>query len=420
MLRRRFTGLWRHADFMRLWTGQTISGFGSLIGATAIGFTAILVLHATPFELGVLAAARLVPGFLTGLIAGAWVDRLRRRPILIGVDIGRALLLATIPIAAILQRLHIEQLYCVTFLVGILSTTFDVAYESYLPCLVGRDQLIEGNSKLSASASVAEFSGLGAAGWLVQLLTAPLTILIDAASLVVSAISISLIRAPEQPAVRQPQPSLRREIIHGMRFILHQPILRATAACTLSKELFGGMYGALVVLYMVRDLGFTPGILGTIWAIGGLSSFGGAVFAGPVTRRLGVGPAMSLALALFSIALFLIPLAQGATLVAALLLIGQQILGDGALTLYQINQVSLRQAVTPSRLLGRVNASVEFLKLGAALVGSLLGGLMGNTFGVRTTLVAGALGSVLSTFWLVMSPIRALRTAPVTIAKPIR
>jgi hypothetical protein len=191
MLRRRFAGLWRHADFMRLWAGQTISVFGSLIGATAIGFTAILTLHATPFQLGMLAALRLAPGFLTGLIAGAWIDRLRRRPILIGADIGRALLLATIPLAATLRQLRIEQLYIVTFLVGILSIFFDVAYESYLPSLIGRDQLIEGNSKLSASASVAEFGGLGLAGWLVQLFTAPVTILIDAVSFVISAISIT-------------------------------------------------------------------------------------------------------------------------------------------------------------------------------------------------------------------------------------
>jgi Transmembrane secretion effector len=167
MLQPQFAGLWQHADFMRLWTGQTISVFGSLIGATATGFTAILGLHATPFQLGILAAVRQAPGFLTGLIAGAWVDRLRRRPILIGADIGRAMLLATISLAAILRQLRIEQLYIVTFLVGILSIFFDVAYESYLPSLIGQDQLIEGNSKLSASASVAEFSGLGLAGWLV-------------------------------------------------------------------------------------------------------------------------------------------------------------------------------------------------------------------------------------------------------------
>ena len=420
MLRRHFTGLWRHADFMRLWTGQTISGFGSLIGATAIAFTAILVLHATPFQLGILAAVRLAPGFLAGLIAGAWVDRRRRRPILIGADIGRGLLLATIPLAAILQRLHIEQLYIVTFFVGILSTFFDIAYESYLPSLIGRDQLIEGNSKLSASASAAEFGGLAVAGWLVQLVTAPLTILIDAVSFAVSAISIWLVRAPEQAAAPAVQPSMRREIIAGLRFVLHHPLLRATAGCTLSKEFFAGMYGALVVLYMVRDLGFAAGILGTIWALGGLSSLIGAVSAGPATRRFGIGPAMILGLILYSVALLFIPLARGATLVAALLLIGQQTLGDGAATLYQINQVSLRQAITPEGLLGRVNASMQILRLGATLVGSLLGGLMGNAIGVRATLVAGALGSLLSTVWLVTSPIRTLRTAPAQLAEPIR
>jgi MFS family permease len=186
------------------------------------------------------------------------------------------------------------------------------------------------------------------------------------------------------------------------------------------KELFGGIYGALVVLYMVRDLGFAPGILGTIWALGGLSSFVGAVSAGPTTRRIGMGPAMIVALVLYSIALLFIPLAQGAAVGAALLLIAQQILGDGAATLYQINQVSLRQAITPERLLGRVNAGAEFGRLGAALVGSLLGGLMGNSIGVRTTLVVGALGSLLSTLWLAMSPIRPLRTVPAPPVEPIR
>jgi predicted MFS family arabinose efflux permease len=255
---------------------------------------------------------------------------------------------------------------------------------------------------------------------LVQLFTAPLTILIDAVSFAVSAISIWLVRAPEQAAAPAVQPSMRREIIAGLRFVLHHPLLRATAGCTLSKEFFGGMYGALVVLYMVRDLGFAAGILGTIWALGGLSSLIGAVSAGSATRRFGVGPAMILGLILNSVALLFIPLARGATLVAALLLIGQQTLGDGAATLYQINQVSLRQAITPEGLLGRVNASMQILRLGATLVGSLLGGLMGNAIGVRTTLVAGALGSLLSTVWLVTSPIRALRTAPAQLAEPIR
>jgi MFS family permease len=419
MLRRHFTGLWRHAGFMRLWIGQTISVGGSMIGTTAMGFTAILLLHATPLQLGLLFAARLVPGFLTGLIAGAWVDRLRRRPILIWADIGRAVLLATIPLAAVFGLLRIEQLYVVSLLVSILTTFFDVAYQSYLPSLIGRTELIDGNSKLSASAAVAEAGGFALAGWLVQLFTAPITILIDAISFLVSAISVWLIHTPEEAAAHGVQPNLRREIAEGLSALTHNALLRLTTACTVSLQFFDGIYGALAVLYMVRDLGFAPGILGTIWALGGISSLIGAVAAEPATRRFGIGPVMITACVLSSIAMFFIPLAQGATLAAALLLILQQVSGDGAATIYQINQVSLRQAITPERLLGRVNASAEFLGLGATLAGSLLGGLLGEIIGVRTTLFFGALGTLLSTLWLVFSPVRALQTAPASLVQPV-
>lgn len=412
VLRGSFTGLWHNAGFMRLWVGQTISVGGSLIGRAAMSFTAILVLHATPFQLGLLLATSLVPGFLTGLIAGAWVDRLSRRPILIWADIGRAALLATIPLAAVLGLLKIEQLYVVNFLVSILTIFFNVAYESYLPSLISRAELIEGNSKLSASASVAEVGGFALAGWLVQLFTGPITILIDAISFVVSAISVGLIRTPEKPTAQNEHPNLLLEITEGLRSLLLNPILRTTAACTISQEFFVGIYSALVVLYMARDLGFAPGILGTIWALGGISSFIGAVTTDAVIKRFGIGPAMVAACLVSGLAMFFVPLAQGATLTAALLLILQQLFGDGTATIYQINQVSLRQAITPERLLGRVNASAEFLGLGATIAGSLLGGFLGGIAGVRTMLFFSAFGTMLSTLWLLFSPVRRLRTAP--------
>ncbi|MFY9571287.1 MAG: MFS transporter [Blastocatellia bacterium] len=417
MLRFHFTGLWRHANFVRLWIGQTISVFGSLIGATAMAFTAILVLDATPFQLGLLSAARLIPGFLTGLAAGAWVDRLRRRPILIGADIGRAVLLATIPFAAVLGLLRIEHLYVVAFLVSILTIFFDVAYQSYLPSLIGRAELVEGNSKLSASNSVAEVSGFGVAGWLVQIFTAPMTMLIDAVSFVVSAVAVWMIDQPEEAASRESRADMRREIAEGLREVWRHPLLRATTACAFSREFFVGIYGTLVLLYMARDLGFAPGVLGTIFAVGGISSLMGAVATGSLTRRFGVGPSMILGLTLSGIALFLIPLAQGATLTAALLLILQQLAGDGALTIYQINQVSLRQTITPERLLGRVSASAEFLGLGATLAGSILGGVLGEMIGVRATLFLGALGALLSTLWLLLSPVRGLRTVAIPLVE---
>jgi MFS family permease len=411
MLRRHLTGLWRNGGFMRLWIGQTISVGGSMIGKTAMSFTAILLLHATPFQLGLLFAVGLVPGFLTGLIAGAWVDRLCRRPILIWADIGRAVLLVTIPLAAFLGLLRIEQLYVVSFLVSILTTFFEVAYLSYLPSLINRAELLEANSKLSASASIAEAGGFAAAGWLVQLFTAPITILIDAISFVISAISVWLIRVPEQAAANDVQPNLRREIAQGLSALLQNGVLRMTAACTISQEFFVGIYGALVVLYMARDLGFAPGILGTIWALGGISSFIGAVAAGPATKRFGTGPAMVAGCLLSGMAMGFVPLAQGTTLTAALFLILQQLLGDCATTIYQINQVSLRQAITQKRLLGRVNASAQVLGLGATLAGSLLGGLLGEIIGVRTMLFVSAFGTVFSALWLLLSPVRGLRDA---------
>ena len=408
---RSFTGLWRHPDFMKLWAGQTISAFGSLIGGTALHFTAILFLHASAFQMGLLAAAGLAPGFAAGLVAGVWVDRLRRRPILIAADIGRAVLLGTIPLAAFFDHLSIEQLYVVAFLNSILTVFFDVAYQSYLPSLVSREELLEGNSKLSASASVAEVSGFGIAGWLVQLFSGPMAILLDAISFLVSVVSVAAIKAPESAPVRvHVRGKIWQEIGEGLREVLRNPLLRTMSGCTFLHEFCGhGIFGAVVVLYMSRELGFAPGILGMIFAVGGISSLVGAVVTMPATRRLGVGPAMVVGLILSTLSSFFIPLAQGATLLAAVFLIAQQLMGDGGFIVYEINQVSLRQALAPERLLGRVNASMRFVAQGALLLGSLTGGLLGELIGLRTTLVMGACGALIAALWLALSPVRSVR-----------
>ena len=229
-MRLKLTGLWRHADFLRLWAGQTISVFGSMIGGTALSFTAILFLQATPFQLGVLSAMQIVPALLAGLFAGAWVDRLRRRPLLIGADIGRALVLASLPLSALLGMLHIGQVYGVALLVSILTIIFDVSYQAYLPALVGKDELVEGNSKLSASAAVAEFGGFSIAGWLVQALTAPFAILIDAVSFGVSAITLGLIRSREAEVIPAEHPDMFSEIGDGLQAVRQNALLRAMAA----------------------------------------------------------------------------------------------------------------------------------------------------------------------------------------------
>lgn len=412
-MRPRFAGLWRHHDFLKLWSGQTVSVFGSLITRTALPFTAILVLNATPFQVAILSAADIVAGLLVGLVAGVWVDRLRRRPLLIGTDVARAVLLATVPIAAVLDVLRIEQLYLVAFLTGTLTIIFDVAYQSYLPSLVQREDLLEGNSKLSASASVAEVGAFGLAGWLVQIFTAPIAILIDAGTFVVSALSLLLIRAPEPPpAAVEHRQSLRSELTAGLREVFGSPVLRALAGCALTQALAGGMVGTVILLYTNRELGFSPGVLGMIFAVGGVTSLLGAVAAGRVTRRGGIGPTMIIAAAISAVGLLFVPAARDASLVGAALLIASQCVTDPAHTVFSIAEVSLRQSVTRPGFLGRVNAGIRFSSLLMMLGGTLLAGALGETVGLRPTLLLAAGLNVLSVLWLVCSPVRGMVEAP--------
>lgn len=396
--------LWKHADFLRLWVGQTISVFGSVVGGTAMSFTAALFLHATPFQMSLLSAMQITPAFLGGLFAGAWVDRLKRRPLMILVDIGRAVVLFTIPLTALFGLLHIEQLYMVALVVSILTILFELSYQSYLPTLVGKSGVVDGNSKLSASAAVSEFGGFTLGGWLVQLFTAPFAILIDAISFLVSAFSLSLIRTREVLEQPQKKPNMRLEIREGLSTVYHQPLLRASGIVILVIDLAGGIFGALVVLYMGVELGFSAGILGMIWAVGGLSSFFGASLTPPITRRLGRGRAMIAGLALYGLCAFFIPLARGATLLSAVFLIIQQ-LGDGFFVMYDINLVSIRQEITAERMLGRVNATLRFIALGASLAGSLIGGLLGEVIGIRAALFIASGGILLAAVILALSPI---------------
>jgi MFS family permease len=382
-------GLWRHGDFLRLWAGQTVSVFGSMIGGTAMSFTATLFLQATPFQMGLLSAMQMIPAFLIGLFAGAWVDRLRRRPILIWADIGRAVALATIPLAALLGGLGMPQLFLVALVVSGLTILFDLSYQAYLPALVGKESVMEGNSKLAASASVAEFAGFSIGGWLVQLLSGPMAILADAVSFLVSAFSVSTIRVREADVEREAQPDMRKEIVSGLREVFHQPFLRAASITLLIDRFSGGIFSALVVLYMSRDLGFTPGVLAMTWAVGGISSFAGAAMTPALTKRVGARAAMILGLSLSALFSLFLPLATGATALSFVFLILIQ-LGDGFTVVYEINLVSMRQSITAERMLGRVTATMQVMGLGAALVGTLAGGLLGEGLGVRQTLFLAA------------------------------
>ena len=390
-MHRRLTGLWRHPDFVRLWAGQTVSVFGSLVSRTALPFTAIIYLHASAFQVALVTSSDLVAGIVVGLVAGVWADRIRRRPLMITADLGRAIALGSIPAVAFAGELHVEQLYAVAFVAGVLTTFFDVSYQSYLPTLVRPEELIEGNSKLTASFSVAEFGAFSASGWLVQLLTAPGAIVIDAVSFLFSAASIRAIRSPEPaPPPRESCARMQAEALEGMKYLGGHPALRAVTASFVALSFASGMTGAVFILYTNRTLGFAPGVLGLIFGVGGLSSLGGAIVAGWSSRRFGVGGAMALGLGIAGCGMLLVAGAREASLFAALLLVAQQLITDPAWTVYEITQVSMRQAITPAHLLGRANAAVRLAGLLAALAGSLIAGAIAERYGARPVLVGSA------------------------------
>jgi predicted MFS family arabinose efflux permease len=409
-----FTGLWRQPDFRKLWTAQTVSQFGSYVGWVALQFTAVLWLRATPLQISLLTLCQIVPGFFLGLGAGVWTDRISRRPLLIAADLGRALTLGTIPLAALLHLLHMPQLYLVALLTSALTVLFDVASEAFLPSIVEREQLVEGNSKLTASTSVAEFAGFSLGGWLVQLVRGPLAILVDAASFLWSAVWIAQIGVTGAiEHTDEERERFWREALDGLRFLRQQPLLRALAATTAIMQFFSrGIVGTLILLYLVRDAGFGAGALGLIFAVGGLSSLIGAILAGRAHRAARLGPVMAAALIACGAGVIFIPLVRSVSLFGIACLVANQLITDPSWAVYSINEVSLRQALTPTRLQGRISASVRCLKFGAILLGTLAAGVLGQSIGLRATLWVAAAGTLLGGVWLLNSPVFALRHLP--------
>jgi MFS family permease len=405
--------LWHHADFLKLWAGETISRFGSQVSLLAIPLTAVLVLKAAPVQMGILTAAGALPSLSFGLLAGVWADRLRRRPILIIADIGRFLLLCLIPLTYLLGVLHIEMLYLFAFLIGMLTIFFNVAYQSYLPSLIEREHLVEGNSKLELSQSVGEIVGPGLAGVLVQLFTAPLAILLDACSFLVSAVSLMWIRTSEElPKAETQRKDMGHEILEGLRFVFGEPILRTPASSYATLTLFNSILEAVFILYLMRAMDIKPALLGIIFAIGSVGFVVGALLAGRLTSRIGIGRVLLLTPFVIGASDLLIPLVGLIPMLAFPLICLAQFVFGLARPIFSINQISLRQAVTPERLLGRMNASIYFIVYGITPIGSLFGGVLGQNIGLQKTLVIAAVGEMLACLWLFFSPIKRLREQP--------
>jgi MFS family permease len=413
-------GLWRHPDFLKLWSAETISQFGSQVTGLALPFVAIVTLDVTPFEVALLGVVEFAPFILVSLPAGVWVDRLQRRPILIVGDLGRAALLGSIPIAYGLDVLTIWQLYVVGFAVGVLTVFFDVAYMSYLPSLVSRDQLVDGNSKLEISRSGAQLAGPAIAGGLVQAITAPFAILVDALSFVASGLFVMRIRkreeVPEREAGRSPFAGMKAELSEGLRYVLGHRYLRWIAASTAAFNFFGNVIWTMFLVYAVRELGLSAGTIGVVFAIGNAGALVAAFATSRVAGKLGVGPAIVVGAAT-GIAVLLVPLAPESGPIPYL--VAAQLIMSFGVVLYNVTQGSFRQAITPERLQGRMNSVMRFMVWGVMPLGMLLGGAIASAFSLHAAIWVGAIGMSLAFLPVLLSPVRTLREMPEQVTDPL-
>jgi MFS family permease len=404
--------LWRNPAFQRVWAAATVSIFGSLITRVALPFVAIITLNTDSVGVAMVRSMDLIAGLAVGLVAGAWVDRLRRRPVLVGADLGRAALLALIPIAALGGWLSLPLLLIVALLTAVLTTFFDAADNAYLPTIVPRRDLVRANGAIAASSSVSEFLAFGLAGFLVQILTAPIAILIDAFSFVLSAGFLGSIRVKEAPppgkAEREP---VLREIAAGLRLVAGNPILRATTLASMATAATWGVFSAIWYLFAIDELGLDAAAIGIVAAVGGVSSLFAALLTERATKRFGVGAVVIGGVLIGILGFFFVPLAPAASpLVAMLFLIGQQLVTDPAMTAYDITDTSLRQAIVHDRQLGRVKATVTVAVLLAQLVATLGAGFIALEIGLRAVLVIGPAVGLLGVVALWFSPVRKLRT----------
>lgn len=406
------SGLWRNPDFVRLWTSHAVSRLGSQVTLLALPLAAI-ALGAGPREMGWLAAAQSLPVLLLGLVAGTWVDRLPRRPLLMTTDLGRAAVLALIPAAALLGQLRLELVYGVAFLAGALAIVAEIAHAAYLPAVVGREQLVDGNSKLAVAGQAASVAGPSLGGVLVQVVTAPLAIVADVMSFVASALLLAMIRRPEPaPAAPTPPHALWREIGEGLRFLWAHPILRTLTGAFGLYFLFDALFWGLYPLYVTQELGVGAPMLGIIFAVGSIGGILGALFVEPVTRRLGLGPTLAGALLVGALGELCIPLAGGTVLLATAVLALGEVLVRSSDWVFEVNFAALRQGLTPDRLRGRVHATVRVFTAGLVPLGAFAGGLLGEAIGLRPTVLLGAAGVLLAFLWVVLSPVRSLRSLP--------
>ena len=410
---RRFTGVWRNADFVKLWGSLTITHFGGQVTFLALPLTAALLLHATPFEVGVLTAMGALPYPIFGLFAGVLVDRARKLPVIVAMDIGRGLALLAIPVCAWFGVLTMPVLYLVNFLVGIANVIGWPAYQVFMTERVGRANLVEANAKIGLADSAAQLLGPGIAGALIQWLTAPFAILLDASGFFASAWMLRGIppRASDAPKVLAR--SVWKEIHEGLRLVWRNPTLRALVWSVGLWQIFRHAFVALVVLFGARALSFSAGRVGMLFMAAGVGSLVAAHVTERLNRRYGMGPTMLVGLAGTGVAWLVVASSTGPAWVASILFGGGLFLLDLAAMVFFINYLSLRQAATPDHLLGRVTATMIALTVSMAPIGGVAGGWLADHLGLRSAMAmvgAGALCLAPLVAWL--SPLARMRELP--------
>ncbi|HEV2712700.1 MAG TPA: MFS transporter [Gaiellaceae bacterium] len=400
----------RQPEFLKLWAAQSISQIGDQITYLALPLVAVLTLDASAAQMGLLTAAELMPHLLFSLAAGVWIERRsNRRRLMIAADITRALLLASVPLAAAFGLLSFPQLYVVGFLAGTFAVLFDISWATLFVSVVPRRDVVEANSKLSASRALSFVMGPSLAGFLVQLLTAPVTLLLDAVSFVGSALFLGRIRAEEPPVDEDGREGVWESLRGGLRYVLGDEVIRPELLCTATINLFNFVFHAIFILYATKELGVDPGLLGLVLGAGAVGGIAGAFVAVRVERLIGIGPSFTLGCVLFPGPLVLVPLASGTEVQAAVILGLAEFLSSVGVMILDVNGSSLMYLRTPDRLRSRMSGTYRFVNYGVRPLGALLGGALGTAIGLQTTLWIGVIGALGGVLWLMFSPIPRLR-----------
>lgn len=404
--------LWRDRNFLTMWTGQALSQFGIQVTELALPVLAVLILNATEWQVGVLGAAQVAAFLIVGLPAGAWIDRMRKRRVMIWADAVRAAALAALPVLALFGHLQMWHMYLVALVIGIATVFFDVSNQSFIPSLVRTDQIAEANGKLSATEQLAGLSGPAFAGWIVSVLTAPAAIFVTVCTYVASFVALLFTRDHEKLRPREEHGPLFKEIGEGLRWVFGNPLLRRIVGTTGVANFFGHISGTLLPIFVLRELGLTPAMFGIVFSLSAVGGLLGAIATPRIVALVGEARAIPISAIGFCLVPFFLPAISLAPSLAFPFLVVDFFLMSFTVLLYNITQVTFRQRITPPRLLGRMNASVRFVVWGVMPISALLAGALGTWIGVVPTLWLAAIGQLMACLFVVTGPFWSMRELP--------